>query len=114
MGDIPIDPGRADSRPAPDPTQESSRTAYDVQEARRQLVEWTDEELKQVPLLPIGTRLDEGATYVDLRDPARREFTGTAEMQVPTEGLYVPKSEVDHRTWVRLLGLRTADRIEPH
>jgi hypothetical protein len=32
-------------------------------------------------------------------------------MQVPADGLYVPKSEVDQRAWSRLLGIRTAERI---
>jgi hypothetical protein len=48
---------------------------------------------------------------VDLRDPARREFTATGDMRVPTDGLYVPKSEVDERTWHRMLGVRTPERI---
>jgi hypothetical protein len=61
--------------------------------------------------MPVGARLEPGATYVDLREPARREFAATAEMQVPSDGLYVPKSEVDHRAWSRLLGIRTAERI---
>jgi hypothetical protein len=87
------------------------RSAYDVQEAHRQLVEWSDDDLKQVPLLPAGSRLESGATYVDLRDPARREFTATGEMQVPSDGLYVPKAQVDDRTWKRLLGVRTPERI---
>jgi hypothetical protein len=29
---------------------ENSRTAYDVKEAHRQLVDWSDDDLKQVPL----------------------------------------------------------------
>ena len=76
-------------------------------------MDWTDDELKQVPLLPVGGPAGRGATYVDLRDPARREFTATGEMQVPSDGLYVPQSEVDRRTWVRLLGVRTAERMSP-
>ena len=95
----------------PHPEKDNPRTAYDVKEAHRQLVDWTDDELKQIPLMPAGARLEQGATYVDLRDPARREFTATGEMQVPSDGLYVPKSEVDFRTWNRLLGIRTAERI---
>jgi hypothetical protein len=98
-------------RPGPHPEKDDPLTAYDIEEAHRQLVDWTDEELKQVPLMPVGARLEQGATYVDLRDPARREFTSTGDMQVPTDGLYVPKSEVDFRTWNRLLGIRTAERI---
>jgi hypothetical protein len=97
--------------PCREQEQDHPRTAYDVNEAHRQLVGWTDDELKQIPLLPVCTRLEPGATYVDLRDPARREFAATDEMQVPLDGLYVPKSEVDHRTWIRLLGIRTAERI---
>jgi hypothetical protein len=96
--------------PEPDQT-EPTRTAFDVQEAHRQLVDWSDDDLKQVPLLPAGARLEQGATYVDLRDPARREFAATGEMQVPLDGLYVPRSEVDDRTWNRLLGIRTPERV---
>jgi hypothetical protein len=112
--DRPIDAGReghGSGVAGPGPAKEHERTAFDVDEAHRQLVGWSDDELKQVPLLPVGVPLVEGATYVDLRDPARREFNATGEMQVPADGLYVPKAEVDHRTWVRLLGLRTAERI---
>jgi hypothetical protein len=93
------------------PEKDNPRTAYDVKEAHRQLVDWTDDELKQIPLMPAGARLEQGATYVDLRDPARREFTATGDMQVPADGLYVPKSGVDFRTWNRLLGIRTAERM---
>jgi hypothetical protein len=93
------------------PEQEPARTANDVQEAHRQLVDWSDDDLKHVPLLPAGARLEQGATYVDLRDPARREFAATGEMQVPIDGLYVPRSEVDDRTWNRLLGIRTPERV---
>ena len=60
---------------------------------------------------PRGRRLEQGATYVDLREPARREFTATGEMQVPSDGLYVPKSEVDDHTWNRLLGKRIPERM---
>jgi hypothetical protein len=90
---------------------DDSRTAYDDKEARRQLVDWTDDKLEQVPLLPVATPLEPGAIYVDLRDPARREFTATDGMNVPVEGLYVARSEVDDRTWKRLLGVRTPERI---
>jgi hypothetical protein len=93
------------------PQKDHSRTAYDVQEAHRQLVDWSDDDLKQVPLLPAGARLEQAATYVDLRDPARREFAATGEMQVPIDGLYVPRTEVDDRTWNRLLGVRTPERV---
>jgi hypothetical protein len=103
--------GSGFDRTVPRPHGHHSRTAYDVKEARHQLVGWSDDDLRQIPLLPAGARLEAGAIYVDLREPARREFTATADMQVPTDGLYVPRSEVDHRAWTRLLGIRTAERI---
>ncbi len=103
--------GQDDGLTGPHPEKNNPRTAYDEKEAHRQLVDWQDDELKQVPLLPAGARLEQGAIYVNLRDPARREFTATGEMQVPIDGLYVPKSEVDYRTWNRLLGNRTPEKI---
>jgi hypothetical protein len=106
-----VEAGPGGDRSGSHPQTEHPRTAQDVEEAHRQLIGWTEDELGQVPLLPVGVRLDAGATYVDLRDPARREFTATGEMQVPPDGLYVPRSGVDHRTWVRLLGVRTAEWI---
>jgi hypothetical protein len=95
----------------PRPEKDDARTACDVKEARLQLVGWTDDELGQIPLMPVGARLEPGAVYVDLREPARREFTATQDMHVPADALYVPKSEVDYRMWSRLLGVRTAERI---
>ncbi len=100
----PLRPGAVAAAGAP-------RTAAQNNEARLQLVDWTDDDLCLVSLLPMGARLDEGAIYVDLRDPARREFTGTSEMQVPPDGLYVPKTAVEPRIWARILGVRTADRL---
>jgi hypothetical protein len=35
---------------------------------------FTDDELKQILVMPHGSRLEQSATYVDLADPARREF----------------------------------------
>ena len=59
-------------------------------------MDWSDEELRQVPAAARGgAGWSRVPTYVDLRDPARREFTATGEMQVPIDGLYVPKTEVE-------------------
>src|SRR4051794_1027703 len=88
--DAPARPGP--DRIAPRPPEDFSRTAYDVKEARLQLVGWSDDDLRQIPLMPVGARLEEGATYVDLREPARREFAATGDMRVPPDGLYVPRS----------------------
>jgi hypothetical protein len=79
-------------------------TACDVTEARLLLQdEFTDDELRQIRLVPEGTRLDEGAVYVDLRDPAREEIRAAAEMAAGEAHLLVAKTDVDEPTWNRLL-----------
>lgn len=94
----------------PHPEKDNPRTAYDVKEAHRLLHEFTDDLLKQLPILPAGTRLEQKATYVDLRDPERREIHARADMVAGEENLYVPKSEVDYQLWNRLIGVTTPER----
>jgi hypothetical protein len=89
----------------PHPEKEHPRTAYDVKEAHRQLEGFTDDSLKRIPILPAGSRLEQGATYLDLRDPSRREFTAIGAMRAGTDNLYVPKSEVDYQLWNLLRGV---------
>src|SRR4051812_40718210 len=43
-----------------------TRTAYDVKPVHRALQRFTDDELRQIPILDVGTRLRQGATYLDL------------------------------------------------
>jgi hypothetical protein len=95
---------------APHPAKDA-RTAYDLKAAHRRLEGFTDDELKQIPVLPEGTRLAQGATYVDLRAPERREFTATGDMEAGRDNWYVPKSEVDYQLWNRLIGVRNPERL---
>lgn len=67
------------------------------------LQDFSDDELKQIPVLPEGAGLDEGATYVDLMDVARREFTGRGVATVRGRQLVIPKSEVEYELWNRLV-----------
>jgi hypothetical protein len=56
----------------PHPEKEDGHpTAHDIKEIHRQLQEYTDDELRQIPVLPRGSRLEQGKTYIDLKDPAR-------------------------------------------
>ncbi len=97
------------NQPRPRREDARARTAFDVKEAQRQLPGWSDDDLRLIPLLPAGNPLEPGATFVDLRDPARREFKATGEMRVPDGGLYVPRSEVPDQLWNRLKGVRTPE-----
>ena len=87
------------------------RTAYDVKGAHRLLEGITDDGLKQIPVLSISARLEQGATYVDLRDPQRREFTATGDMEATDEHWYVPKAGVDYELWNRLIGIQNPERL---
>lgn len=80
------------------------RTAYDVKEVHRSLSAFEDDELKRIPVLPAGTRLQQGATYLDLADRQRGEFTATGEMEAADGDRYVPKDQVPYELWNRLLG----------
>jgi hypothetical protein len=80
-------------------------TALDVKSAHRILAaDFRDDELRQIPVLPAGARLAEGATYVDLRDFSRPEFTGRADMVVGNNQLIIPKAAVPYGHWNRLIG----------
>jgi len=99
------------------PEKENPRTAYDVKEAHRSLSDFSDDQLKQIPILPAGSRLEQDATYIDLADRELQEFTATSGMEVKPSQLIVPKTEVDYQLWNRLRGVtdpaRTGVAREP-
>ena len=91
--------------------EQTARTAYDLKDAHRLLEGITDDGLKQIPVLTEGTRLEQGGTYIDLRDPHRREFTATGDMVAGRDNWYVPKDSVDYQLWNRLIGIHNAERL---
>ncbi|HEV2121888.1 MAG TPA: hypothetical protein VGW38_03815 [Chloroflexota bacterium] len=97
--------------PATDRDQKLARTAYDVKDVHNRLSGFRDDMLKQIPVLEPGTRLQQGATYIDLNDPAAREFTGMGDMEVRPGSYIVPKSEVDYQLWNMLIGVENPERI---
>lgn len=92
------------------PLPEGIQTAYDIRDIHRGLPGFTDDELKQVPILPQGTRLKQGATYIDLIAPERLEFKATADMEAGPVNAYVPKSEVPYQIFNRLIGVDNPER----
>jgi hypothetical protein len=81
------------------------RAAYDIKDLHRRFHNLPDDELKQILILPEGARLEQGATYLDLNDPDRREFTATGDMIAGPQNYYVPKGRVDYEMWNRLRGV---------
>ncbi|MBI3973880.1 MAG: hypothetical protein HY332_21595 [Chloroflexi bacterium] len=88
------------------------RTLHDIKELHRRYSGLADDELRRVPVVPAGSRLEQGATYFDLNDVDRGEFTAAADMIAGPENYYVPKSEVDYPLWNRLIGVRNPERLD--
>jgi hypothetical protein len=107
-----LNPARLEGQnigPNPGDREVGIRTAYDVKPLHRGL-DLGDDELKQIPVLPEGQRLQQGATYLDLRDPERGEFTATGDMSADAECAYVAKDQVPYPTWNKLRGIRDPER----
>jgi len=80
-------------------------TAYDVKELNRALAgDFTDDDLKQIPILPSGTALEQGATYVDLAASPREAFKTNAGRHAEAGHFYVPKNRTPYEIWNRLIG----------
>jgi hypothetical protein len=92
--------------------EQNARNARDVKEVHRELGrDFRDDELRQIPILEAGQRLQQGARYLDLRDPERRELTATGEMSADPDSRLVPKDGVPYSLWNRLRGVDDEERI---
>ncbi|HEX2191142.1 MAG TPA: hypothetical protein VHG51_19695 [Longimicrobiaceae bacterium] len=88
--------------------EQGLRTAYDVKPLHREMSGWEDDDLKRIPVLPEGQRLQQGATYLDLGDPGRGEFTAMGNMEAGAA--VVPKDRVPYSLWNRLRGVDDVER----
>jgi hypothetical protein len=88
----------------PEPGTGRERTAFHLRKAGLDLGRIDDEELKRVPVLGPGTRLQQGATYVDLKQQPPQEFTARADMEAQPGDAHVPKDRVLYEIWNRLIG----------
>jgi hypothetical protein len=87
-------------------------SAADVKDLVKRLQDFDADELREIPVLRAGTRLLQGATYVDLRDPGRNVFTATGEMTATASNCFVPKSETPYQYWNRLIGSKNVQRTQ--
>ena len=86
-------------------------TAYDVKPVHKRFKQFSDDELKQLRLLPVGSRLEQGATYIDLRNLDLGEFTATGDRQVGRNNWLVAKKDVPYELWNRLRGVEPPERL---
>ena len=90
--------------PTSDDRERAITTAYEVKELHRTLKGFADDDLKQIPIVPPGTRLQQGATYIDLADAPPSEFKATGGVTARQGHYYVPKDRVPYPLWNRLIG----------
>ncbi len=93
-----------------DPNQ-IAPTAYDIPELHRSLSGFTDDELKQIPVIQPGTRLEQGAVYIDLQKPDRAEFKALGNMEAGPQNWIIAKKSVDYVTWNKLIGVENPERL---
>ena len=87
-----------------DARQKHDVTAFHLRKSGMDLRGVDDDELKQLPVVPDGEHLQQGATYVDLYEQPRREFTARGDMSAQPGNAYVPKDRVPYQVWNRLIG----------
>jgi hypothetical protein len=74
------------------------------------LDDFDQDELTQILVVTEHTRLQQGATYLDLKDPARVPFTAMGGEVVGPDRYLVPKAHVPYQYWNRLLGHESPQR----
>lgn len=87
-------------------------SAYDVKELHNKLADLTDDELKNVPIVSVGSRLEQGAKYLDLQHLEQDEFVATAGMVAEEDHYYVPKKATDYLLWNRLNQVTNPERLD--
>jgi len=103
-----LNPGSVEgAHPAKD-----ARTAYDIKDLHQRLHGFNDSELKDVPVLPHDSHLEQGATYIDLYHLVGGEFTARGDERATEHHAYVPKKEVDYPLWNRLIGVDNPERLD--
>jgi hypothetical protein len=78
--------------------------ASDIKELYGRLPQLSHAELAEIPVVPEGTRLEQGKTYVDLNDLDRGEFRALASMRAEPGNRYVAKDGVSYDLWNKLRG----------
>ena len=94
----------------PHPEKDAENIALHIKEIHNRYPELTNDELRQIVVIPAGHRLEQNATYLDLKADKPEEFTATADMVAGDNNWYVPKSETDYQLWNRLIGVDNPER----
>lgn len=80
-----------------------ANNAADIDVLAGRLNDFSRDELSQIPIVPTGTKLKQGAVYLDMRIPASVPFTATADIKATEMNHYAPKAEIPYDLWDRLV-----------
>jgi len=93
------------------PRQTRTRTAYEIKELHNRNRDLRDDELKQIPVLLEGERLEQGAVYFDLAHPESGEFKAMGNQEAGPQNWFVAKSEIDYQLWNLITGVDNWNRL---
>ena len=92
--------------------QDVGLRASDIKELYGKLADLTDDELRNIVIVPLGERLEQGAKYIDLLYLEQGEFVATADMVADEDHYYVPKKHTDYVLWNRLRQVSNPARLD--
>ncbi len=92
--------------------QDLGLRAIDIKELYDKLADLTDDELRNIVIVPLGERLEQGARYIDLQHLESGEFVATADMISDEDHYYVPKKHTDYVLWNRLKQVSNKARLD--
>jgi len=78
------------------------RPAHDLKDLHEKLAEFSSEEMKSIPVLAPGVRLEQGAVYCDLNNLQQGSFRAMGAMETGPDDYYVAKNMVDYELWNKL------------
>lgn len=76
-----------------------------IKELHTRLADLTNDQLEQLTILPEGSRLKQGAKYLDLKHLDQGEFVATAGMSVEPGRQLIAKHDTDYLLWDQLSGV---------
>ena len=92
--------------------EKTGRTAADIKDLHTLLPNLTNDELRRLEVVPSGSRLQQGAMYIDLRHLDQGEFTARGDMEAAPGTDYVMKKDTDYVLWNRLTGVTDHARLD--
>jgi len=110
--DFSLDLAPADPAAAVGGHADESQPAAADKELRQELGALDSDELARLSVLTVGTRLEQGGTYVDLKDLAGGPFKAIGSQEAGPDNSYVAKRDTDYELWNRLVGQGREPEIE--